>query len=288
MKHYYLAVERCYGKQIVRVAAGHNTRDTYATTGAADNIDTARTFRNIVLRGPTTAKAISRVATTLMASAGVGALRKDAVTMIEVLFSLPASSTIDPRAYFDDCTRWAEEHFDVPVLSSIVHLDEGAPHCHLLLLPLFNGRMVGSSLYGNRAKLAMRQSDFYNIVAQPHGLARQVAAPRLSGGVRKQMMARIAAHLSLTADQAAYLLRPHKDLPTLLDKLGLAPPAAKSISSAFIEIMTKPQKPNGFGTQSRSALPAQNQTALRFRPIPRPTETVLVTALVQRRLRLVH
>ena len=248
--NYYLGVERRHGKQIVRTAAGHNTREDYAATGAPGNIDPARTPSNLILRGPQIAKDIARLATTLMAEAGVGALRKDAVTMLEVLFSLPADSTIDARTYFDDCTRWAEQHFDVPVLSSIVHLDEAAPHCHLLLLPLRDGCMVGSRLYGNRAKLSARQYEFYKAVAQPHGLARQVAPPRLSANAHSQAIALLLSHLSanlLTADQLTYLLAPHqKDLGKVLDKFGLATPTDKPTTSRFVEIMTKPQKPNGF------------------------------------------
>lgn len=52
------------------------------------------------------------------------------------------------RTFYEECTRWAESHFGVQVLSSVVHLDEGAPHCHVILLPLVDGRMNGARLYG--------------------------------------------------------------------------------------------------------------------------------------------
>lgn len=242
---YYLSVERRYGGHIVKVAADHNTREKVTDAG---HIDPARTPLNMVLRGPSSATAIARLARTLMAAAEVGPLRKDAVTMLEVLFSLPACSTIEARPYFEACVAWAEQHFAVPVLSAIVHLDEGAPHCHLLLLPLSEGRMVGSRLYGNRAKLAARQAEFYRAVAEPHGLARQ-ATPTLSAGRRAELLAALAAHLAAhppTIEQLAYMLRPHRNVEAVFEHLGLTPPATRPTPSGFIEIMTRPQKPNGF------------------------------------------
>jgi hypothetical protein len=248
---YYLNVERGYGKQIVRVAADHNTREFVSD---ASHIDPTRTPDNFILRGPSSAQAIARQARTLMKAAEVGTLRKDAVTMLEVLFSLPACSVIDARAYFAACVAWAEQHFAVPVLSAIVHLDEGAPHCHLLLLPLRDGRMVGSSLYGNRAKLTARQVEFYKAVAEPHGLPNK-ATPRLSAGQRADMLAMLAAHAAahpLTADQFRFLMNAKGDLAAVFDKLGLPMPAARPKPSAFIEIMTKPQSRTVSSRQSRT------------------------------------
>lgn len=256
---YYLNVERRYGKQIVRVAADHNTREKVFDT---EHIDPARTPDNLVLRGPPTAQAIARSATALLKAAGVGPLRKDAVTMLDALFCLPASSTLDPRTYFEACVAWAEQHFAVPVLSAIVHLDEGAPHCHVLLLPLCDGRMVGSSLYGNRAKLATRQADFYAAVAQPHGLPRKMHQPPLRDGQDGDMLARLAAHLAAhpaTPDQLAFLLRANGDLAAVFRKLGLTPPPPRPQRSAFIETMTKPQTRNGFAAPTRNGFAAQTR-----------------------------
>lgn len=245
---YYLNIERRHGNQVVRLAADHNTRERVTD---ASHIDAARTPCNMVLRGPSSAEAIAGLARTLMAAAQVGPLRRDAVTMLDALFCLPASSTLDPRTYFEACTRWAEAHFAVPVLSSIVHLDEGAPHCHLLLLPLREGRMVGSSLYGNRAKLAARQAEFYRAVAEPHGLPRQAVPSRLSAGRQAELLAALAAHLAAhpaTPAQLGFMLRARGDLGAVFEHLGLTPPPARPAPSGFIELMTKPQKPYGFAT----------------------------------------
>src|SRR5207245_6185490 len=58
-----------------------------------------------------------------------------------------------------DSLAWIEVYFAVPVLSAVVHVDEAAPHMHVLLLPLLNGRMQGSDLVGSRSRLRAMQSE---------------------------------------------------------------------------------------------------------------------------------
>jgi len=61
---------------------------------------------------------------------------------------------------------------------------------HVLLLPLVDGRMVGSDLMGGRAKLLAMQANFQAQVGQRHGLTRQVTQKRASAATRKQAIER--------------------------------------------------------------------------------------------------
>ena len=133
------------------IAAKHNHREILAEMGAAQggHIDPLRTIGNIVLRGCDTAAVVASVAQSLMDSANVNPLRKDAVRALEIIFSLPPESSINHRRYFDDATAWLEQYFAAPVISAIVHGDDAAPHCHVLLA-LVGGRMIGSDLMGGR------------------------------------------------------------------------------------------------------------------------------------------
>lgn len=249
---YYLSVERRKTKAIIRVAARHNTREEYIASGVSErsNINPARIADNITLRGSKTADGVVRMAQLLMdeAKVNVNKLRKDAVTMLEVLFSLPKNTAIDPRQYFEACTAWAEQNFNAPVLSSVVHLDEGAPHCHVLILPLIGGRMVGSDLYGSRTKLDARQDEFYQKVAKPFGLPRQAPQKRYSAAVRTDAMelafASLEANSGLTDDVVRFLIDPFKRNPEpLLQKLGLTMPQPKVAKDLFVKMMTKSCKP---------------------------------------------
>lgn len=181
---YALAIKRLYGSGIVRVAAKHNLREIAAEIGADGHIDRARIADNFILRGAATADGVAHLAKSLMDAAGAVKFRKTSVMALELLFTLPAATAIDPRKYFERATTWAEAHFGVPVLSSVVHLDEGAPHAHALLLPLVDGRMGGSDLHGGKAKLWAMQTSFHDQVGASYGLARQTPQKRHSATVR--------------------------------------------------------------------------------------------------------
>ncbi|MBC7676751.1 MAG: plasmid recombination protein, partial [Rhodoferax sp.] len=184
----FLRIKKLTGKAIIEVAARHNCREILAELGAApgSRIDPARVGLNRVLRGGETAAAVASQAQTLMDTAEVRPLKRTAVLALEIIFSLAPQSSIDHDIFFNESVRWAEQYFAVPVISAIVHNDEAAPHCHVLLLPLVDGRMIGSDLMGGRAKLQALQADFHTQVGQRHGLTRQAAQKRLSAATRKE------------------------------------------------------------------------------------------------------
>jgi hypothetical protein len=122
-----------------------------------------------VLRGPRRALEVTATAESLLAYANVGKLRRDAVRVVEMLVSLPVEAMPMCMEYFKASLQWAESYFAVPVVSAVVHLDEAAPHCHIVLFPLLNGRMQGSDLVGSRAKLRATKTHFYENVASGLG-----------------------------------------------------------------------------------------------------------------------
>lgn len=252
---YALNIERLYGSGIIRAAAKHNLREIAAEIGADGHIDAARIADNFILRGPSTAKEVAALAKSLMEAAGVLKCRKGAVTALELLFTLPAATTIDPRQYFEQAICWAEQHFSVPVLSCVQHADEGSPHAHALLLPLVDGRMGGSDLHGGKAKLAAMQTSFHEAIGAPHGLPKYAPQKRLSAPVRAAAMAlareTLQANAALNDDIIDALLVPHtKDPAPLLQALGIAMPEPKPKSKDFVSIMVsvcKPEKRSHIG-----------------------------------------
>lgn len=252
----FLRIKKLSGKAIIEVAARHNHREILTELGASPDghIDPARVELNCVLRGHSTAAAVAREAQSLMDAAGVKSLRKDAVRGIEVIFGLPPESSIDHDQFFNDSVQWAGQYFAAPVISAIVHNDESAPHCHVLLLPLVDGRMIGSELVGGRAKLQTLQADFQAQVGQRYGLARQTAQKRISAARRKCAMDLafdvLQANSGLSAAVLQALLAPHASNPApLLLALGMTMPTSPTKGS-FVAMMTKPcqpEKPIGFG-----------------------------------------
>lgn len=253
----FLRMKKLTGKGIIEVAARHNHREILAELGTTSggHIDPARVGLNSVLRGYSTAAAVASHAQRLMRMAGVKAMRKDAVRALEIIFSLPSQSVIDRDRFFEESVQWATQYLKAPIISAIVHNDEAAPHCHVLVLPLIDGRMVGSDLMGGRAKLQALQADFHTQVGQRHGLTRQMAQKRHSAATRKEAIQRafdvLESHSGLSAAVLLALLAPHAGDPApLMLALGLPIPTPAVVKGEFVKMMTKPckpEKPIGFG-----------------------------------------
>lgn len=239
-------------KNIVRVAAMHNLREIAAELGAtaASGINPGRMNLNYILRGPDTAAGVADLAMALLKNAGVESLRRDACMSLELVVSVPADSAVDHREYFAAAVAWADAYFNVPILSAAVHLDEAAPHCHILLLPLVAGRMQGGALAGGPAKIRAMLADFQSQVAQRFGLTHQTRAKRLSK-LNRDMAGRVVLdalrarpeRLQDPAMRDALIAGLGSQAVELLALLGLSMPSAKPKPRSFADIMTAPCKP---------------------------------------------
>src|SRR5205085_8346171 len=124
---------------------------------------------------------------------------------------------------FNATVGWVRSYFGAPLLSAVVHRDEAAPHCHLLILPLVGGRMIGSALCGFKGKLRAMLDDFDEKVGRPNGLAAPV---RLSANERRLMIdqayAVLQSNSGLQDPVLRTLLKPHEADPTpLIEVLNL-------------------------------------------------------------------
>jgi hypothetical protein len=101
-------------------------------------------------------------------------IRRDAVLAIEVLFSIPiARPDIITDEYFKDCLAWTIEQFSpASVLTADVHLDESAPHIHVILSCVTPSRLIGSRIKGNKTRYQERTEHFFHNVASKYGLNR--------------------------------------------------------------------------------------------------------------------
>lgn len=170
-----MRIEKLHGPNIVLTAAKHNKREE---PGGRSEIDPAKSGRNQSLCGPTTAKEVSTLAKSLMAAVGIDKAKTSAVRAVEFVFSLPPGSRIDSPTYFALCVAWVSKWFGghENILSADVHNDEAAPHMHVLLLPLVNGRMNGSDMVGVGKNFQAHVDSFYSEVARKFGLIRPPAA----------------------------------------------------------------------------------------------------------------
>jgi hypothetical protein len=159
-------------------AARHNLREIQAELGAVGRINPMRSVNNILLAGPASASEVQAQADALFDDAGIDTrkLRRDRCQAIESVFSLPPDAAVtDHVAYFARCLEWVAGALRLPVLSAVLHLDEQAPHLHVLLLPVKDGVFVGRKPIADRNAIKRLRDEFFAQVAGPFGLKRQDA-----------------------------------------------------------------------------------------------------------------
>lgn len=187
-----ISLNICGGRkpQTLMDATRHNLREIQAERGADSHIDASRIAENVLLAGPGTADEVHALAGEWLTGAGIdpSTLRRDHCQAIEVLFSLHEQSGIEPVTYFSRCLEWVIAEMRLPVLSAVIHLDETTPHCHALLLPVREGKHVGSYPIA-REKLRGLRDSFFNTVAGPAGLKRMGA--KMVGGVKRMAVAAV-------------------------------------------------------------------------------------------------
>lgn len=181
-------------------AAKHNKREIKAEFGLDKRFDSCFRGCNKVIAGPATADEVVKLATSIMLDTGIdpNRLRKDYTQAIELIFSLPADTTLQVETYFMQCVDWTRLTFGKEVvLSADIHNDESMPHCHVLVLPLRDGKRVGGALI-NRAALKKLTDSFFLKVAQLNGLRRPIQ--KLHGQSKKQAVKLIFEKLEVLDD----------------------------------------------------------------------------------------
>jgi hypothetical protein len=169
----FLRFGKLTGKTRVPVAAKHNKRSGGGEHWrGADLIDRARSHLNYTLAGPSTADEVIQLYKRRLREAALGTIRKDAVRAIEFVASLHPDVPINRRTYFGSVVGFVSRHFggDDNILSADVHLDEAAPHLHVLVVPLFDGRLRGSDAIGGFAKVCLLHERFHAEVGINFGL----------------------------------------------------------------------------------------------------------------------
>jgi len=195
------------------IAARHNKRQIQNEIGLDKKIDVTAGVLNKAIAGPNTAEEVVDLANALMTAAGieVSRLRKDFTQAIELIFSLPMRSNIEKESYFYECLDWVRKTFGAEmVLSADIHYDESLPHCHVLVLPLHNGKRVGGALI-NRTALKQLTDSFFKKVAMPNGLKKP--EKKLHGQRKKDAVKLIFDRLNTIQDPIlkSILLDPIKE-----------------------------------------------------------------------------
>ena len=161
----------------LKAAFKHNRREIQKELGAKSHIDAQKICLNYSLvESLKTDDLIQRVKDSIEVyeKQSRKRIRHDAVLAIEVVFSVPvARPDIISDEYFKDCLAWTIEQFSPAlVLTADVHLDESAPHMHVILSCVTPSRLIGSRIKGNKTRYQERTEHFFHNVASKYGLNR--------------------------------------------------------------------------------------------------------------------
>lgn len=173
-----LSVKKLKSLDVLKNCLKHNLRQIPRELGGNRHIDPTRCKLNQTLIGGSDPSGmVNEVAATIVAATGKK-LRRNGVLALEYLISLRANTTVDINGYFPEVIDWLEDYLGCPIISAVVHLDEGAPHMHVVVLPLRNGRMMGSALVGYKGDLAALKQSHYKSVGQRYGLTMAESIPK--------------------------------------------------------------------------------------------------------------
>jgi hypothetical protein len=144
-----------------------------------------------------TPQAINRAVNVILAQHDIKP-RKNACIAIECVFSLPATRhPQSTRPFFEACLEWVRTALTGIMLSFDVHLDEGAPHAHALILPLLDGKLQGHIIRGGSGNIKKLQKAFMQDVGMKHGLK---SVKRLTAAAKAQLFTDIIKALRATRD----------------------------------------------------------------------------------------
>lgn len=244
----YMRVARINAKKGLLPPLKHNLREHQKERGARSHIDVSRSHLNYQLEGLGDAEQINEWANSLIQESGAK-VRANASLAVEIVFSLPAHwHERDTKPYFEDCLQWVKGEFEgLEILDFSVHLDEGAPHAHVLILSLKDGKLRGDEIAGGLSVLARRQDSFYNQVAHKYGLKR--ASARYSAqelGIIYSKVSQVIELKKLVPNSEIYSLvldEVRKNPVPYAQSLGIDLPEKKAKrGKTFVGIMTKPVK----------------------------------------------
>lgn len=211
-----IRINKIKSREILRDAIKHNLRKIPREVSVTSHIDGAKTHTNRMLRGGDAPNEMAQAAIQSIIEGTGKKLRKNGVVALEVLFSLQVGTKINKEDFFDQSLRWIEDYWRCPIISATVHYDEPNPHMHVIILPLYQGRMRGAALVGHKIHLAAFKKNHYSEVGRYFGLLEVAAIPRF-----KRFMTASKIVSMLTSDPTLMLAPTVKS--ALLSSLAIAP-----------------------------------------------------------------
>lgn len=168
-----------------------NRNRWYCKDFAGSEIDWSRTGENVFF---VTSSDWWKDIKSEIASAGIEKTRKDAVVMLDAVYTASPEfftdkSKTEVMEYFRDCLAFHGQEFG-HVVNAVVHFDETTPHMHVCSVPITkDGRLSARDVMGNKQDYRNRQDRFHEQVGSKYGLERgRVRSPEYQRKHIEQMI----------------------------------------------------------------------------------------------------
>lgn len=181
-------------------ALKHNLREIPAELYSREKIDHELSHMNKILVGEASSHLCMKFIEKTIEDHEIKKLRKDAVYLIEVIVSLPSDHNIDDESFFIDAVEWSKNFYTNHVINAVIHRDQTRPHCHILILPLQQGKMIGSKLMGYRGRLRQIQESFHEQVGKKYSLCKPITPYRYPHEYRQKMAHKAIQLLTTNVD----------------------------------------------------------------------------------------
>jgi len=156
-------------------AEKHNRRLIASEIGGYGSIDGRRSHLNVELvrlDGPS----IEEVIMDILRSKGLDLnhysfKKKNRGYAVELLFSATSGHQCDFNSMYADSLGWLRAYYpECPIVHAVVHHDEDTPHMHVVLVPLFNGKLQADKIRGYKGVSKKRNVSLFEYLDERYGL----------------------------------------------------------------------------------------------------------------------
>jgi len=163
-------------KQTLLKTEAHNTRNIPIELDTFGHIDPNKTHLNheiVSLHGESLEGCVLRH----ISEAGIDITkgpykRSDKGVAIEWVFSVTPGYAGDFLGLYTKCVHWLGVlHPTCPIVHAIMHVDEGDPHIHVIIVPIVGNKMPSSRILGFKGISRKRIYDLYEQVGKEYNLS---------------------------------------------------------------------------------------------------------------------
>jgi len=220
-------LKKIKGANSLEVALKHNLRKISAEKGGYSGIESTRSHLNQVLIGGDDIDEL-KLEHQKTLSLYERKIRKDAVRVIEAVFSPSIDFEGDFGGLFRDSVSWLEGYLRIPVISAVIHNDEKLPHLHVLMVPFKDGRLSAKDIIGGRGQLNQTKNSYFKTVGNKYSLYNPRSDRRLTFKQRDEFASLsldiLTRRPELLTERRFELERAFKSSPLIfLEALGVRP-----------------------------------------------------------------